>query len=75
MKRKREPGFYVSVRLGRADAFGLPGELLDGPWPTREAAHKRVQEMMAQREGEAARHSVVQVAEDGVTVLRDTGGR
>lgn len=66
MMRKRQPGFYVSVRLEKQGLF--PSELLDGPWPNAESAHKRAGEMKARRDPGAA-YRVVEVTDDGVTVV------
>lgn len=69
--RKREPGFYVSVLAPRG--FGAHRtELLDGPWPTRAAAERRSAEIAAGRAaGSGDAPSIVQIAEDGFTILRE----
>ena len=70
--RKRQPGFYISVRPHYAQpGMSLPSELLDGPWPTLDAARHRAGEVRALRGGEANDCSIVRVADDGFTVLRD----
>ncbi|MGH2768118.1 MAG: hypothetical protein ACREJP_09770 [Candidatus Methylomirabilales bacterium] len=69
--RRRQPGFYVSVRIGSARAAGLPRELLDGPWPSFESAQDRAGELEVQKSREGVTCKVVRVAEDGVTVLRE----
>lgn len=74
MRRRRQPGFYVSVRLAAAVPVRLPSELLDGPWPTHEAASARAREIEEQRKGQGALVSVVRVEEDGMTLVRDEEG-
>jgi len=68
--RRREPGFYVSV-LTSAGSSGVPVELLDGPWPNKPAAERRAGEIAAQRHSEGSTPPVVQVADDGITILRE----
>ena len=71
--RKREPGFYVSV-LTTAGTAGAPVELLDGPWPSKQAAERRAGEIAAGRHAAGDAPPVVEVAGDGVTVLRHPQG-
>lgn len=68
--RRRQPGFYVSVRFARREGGpGLAGELLDGPWPTRETAEERAAEIEQTGRRPGATIGVVRVASDGITVL------
>lgn len=68
--RKRHPGFYVSVPgPTTAEAGSANIELLDGPWPTRENAERRAAKIHADRPRQT---SIVRVAEDGITIIRDS---
>lgn len=58
--RRRSPGFYVCVVT-----FGV--ELFDGPWPTADAAARRAEEIGAKQPRQM---QIVEVASDGVTVVR-----
>lgn len=69
--RRRDPGFYVSVPAP-AGMSSRPVELLDGPWPNRAAAERRAGEIISSRGPGASLPSIVEVAADGVTILRET---
>lgn len=75
MPRRRQPGYYVSVHLAsRQGALGLPSELLDGPWPTREAAERRAHEVEEQGQREGASYEIVRIAADRMTIVRGGPG-
>ncbi|MGI8426882.1 MAG: hypothetical protein ACR2FO_06585 [Actinomycetota bacterium] len=67
--RRREPGFYVSV-MTSAGSLGAPVELLDGPWPNKQSAEHRAGEIASARPLEDSIPPVVEIINDGLTVLR-----
>lgn len=65
--RRRTPGFYVRVEMDDP-GFGLPGQMLDGPWRSPDAARLRAAEIRVSKSREEADLTIVRVEDDGVTV-------